>query len=110
MGDRIKGFDLLFDYIWKNDNNSKVFGVENLHEEPTADYISKLQTIVDSNRSFDEKTSDTTGAPVEFLLTMGDFIYADVPTYFGDSIEAYQRLYRRMYASPSFRNVYERLR
>lgn len=44
------------------------------------------------------------------MLFMGDFIYADVPAYFGDDKEAYQRLYRRNYNSPSFRKVYERLR
>jgi len=46
---------------------------------------------------------------VEFLMMMGDFIYADVPYYFGDTVQAYQRLYRRVYASKSFRKIYERL-
>lgn len=46
----------------------------------------------------------------EFLLFLGDFIYADVPVFFGDSTEAYRRLYRRTYASPSFRKIYEKLR
>ncbi|KZV61881.1 hypothetical protein PENSPDRAFT_642904 [Peniophora sp. CONT] len=45
----------------------------------------------------------------EFLMFLGDFIYADVPFYFGDSVEAYRRLYRRNYQSPSFRKVYEQL-
>ncbi|KAH8829711.1 PhoD-like phosphatase-domain-containing protein [Flagelloscypha sp. PMI_526] len=44
--------------------------------------------------------------PTEFLI---DFIYADVPYYAGDEVEAYQRLYRRNYNSPSFRKVYEKL-
>ena len=48
--------------------------------------------------------------PTEFMVFMGDFIYADVPVYFGDDKEAYRRLYRRNYNSPSFRKVYERLR
>ncbi|KDR81363.1 hypothetical protein GALMADRAFT_239216 [Galerina marginata CBS 339.88] len=47
--------------------------------------------------------------PAEFLLFLGDFIYADVPTYIGDNQEAYRRLYRRNYQSPSFRKVYEQL-
>ena len=46
----------------------------------------------------------------DFLLFLGDFIYADVPVYIGDNKEAYRRLYRRNFASPSFRKVYERLR
>jgi alkaline phosphatase D len=46
----------------------------------------------------------------DFLLFLGDFIYADVPLYIGDDQEAYRRLYRRNYQSPSFRNVYEKLR
>jgi len=43
------------------------------------------------------------------MLFLGDFIYADVPIYHGDSKHAYRRLYRRNYNSPSFRKVYERL-
>ncbi|KAG5635425.1 hypothetical protein H0H81_011315 [Sphagnurus paluster] len=46
---------------------------------------------------------------VEFLLFLGDFIYADVPVYIGDDKEAYRRLYRRNYNSDSFRKIYERL-
>ncbi|KAG8748310.1 hypothetical protein FRC10_007701 [Ceratobasidium sp. 414] len=46
---------------------------------------------------------------VEFLMMMGDFIYADVPYFFGDTLQAYRRLYRRVYASKSFRKIYERL-
>ncbi len=46
----------------------------------------------------------------DFMLFLGDFIYADVPFYVGDDVEAYRRLYRRNYQSPSFRRVYERLR
>jgi hypothetical protein len=45
-----------------------------------------------------------------FFSRAGDFIYADVPLYFGDDEEAYRRLYRRNYNSPSFRKVYEKLR
>lgn len=46
----------------------------------------------------------------KFMLFLGDFIYADVPIYFGDDEEAYLRLYRRTYASTSFRKIYEHLR
>jgi alkaline phosphatase D len=46
----------------------------------------------------------------EFMLFLGDFIYADVPLYVGDDKEAYRRLYRRNYQSSSFRKLYEKLR
>jgi alkaline phosphatase D len=39
-------------------------------------------------------------APAEFMLFLGDFVYADVPVWWGDSQEAYRRLYRRTYNSP----------
>ncbi|TFY65852.1 hypothetical protein EVG20_g5244 [Dentipellis fragilis] len=45
----------------------------------------------------------------QFMLFLGDFIYADVPLYFGDTPEAYRRLYRRNYQSPSYKKIYERL-
>lgn len=46
----------------------------------------------------------------EFLMFLGDFIYADVPLYIGDNRDAYRRLYRRNYQSKSFRKIYEHLR
>ncbi|PPQ98839.1 hypothetical protein CVT24_003393 [Panaeolus cyanescens] len=60
----------------------------------------------------DESTvnvTELTKPPVSFMTFLGDFIYADVPFYAGDDKEAYRRLYRRNYASPSFRKIYERL-
>ncbi|KAF5358326.1 hypothetical protein D9756_001793 [Leucocoprinus leucothites] len=54
--------------------------------------------------------SETLHTPaVDFLLFLGDFIYADVPVYIGDEKEAYRRLYRRNYQSPSFRKIYEHI-
>ncbi|KZS99334.1 Metallo-dependent phosphatase [Sistotremastrum niveocremeum HHB9708] len=53
--------------------------------------------------------NSTLPSPIEFLLFLGDFIYADVPYYFGASSEAYTRMYRRNYASSSFRAIYEQL-
>jgi len=44
------------------------------------------------------------------MIFLGDFIYADVPIYFGDHQESYRRLYRRNYQSPSFKKVYQNLR
>ncbi|KAJ7273422.1 PhoD-like phosphatase-domain-containing protein [Mycena rebaudengoi] len=52
---------------------------------------------------------DNPAPQAEFLLMLGDFIYSDVPTYIGDTKEAYRRLYRRNYQSKSFKKVYERL-
>lgn len=65
-----------------------------------------------SDTSAEDNTTaiDAAAPPTEFMLFLGDFIYADVPMYFGDNLEAYRRFYRRNYQSPSFRKVYERLR
>ena len=65
------------------------------------------------NQSFSamkHPNSDPPFAGTDFLLFLGDFIYADVPLYIGGDKEAYRRLYRRNYQIPSFRNVYEKLR
>lgn len=107
MGDRIKGFDLLFDYIWPTDLNVQHVTAK----EVAAEARPGTSSSSDTNDGFSSNDAlPVTDSPIEFLLTLGDFIYADVPAYFGDTLEAYQRLYRRMYASPSFRRVYERLR
>ncbi|KAH6918856.1 alkaline phosphatase [Coprinopsis sp. MPI-PUGE-AT-0042] len=45
----------------------------------------------------------------KFMLFLGDFVYADVPLYFGDDSSSYMRLYRRVYASPSFQKVLKHL-
>lgn len=47
--------------------------------------------------------------PPSFMILAGDAIYADVPHYAGDKIETFRKLYRRTFASPSYRRVYERL-
>ena len=46
----------------------------------------------------------------DFMIFLGDFIYADIPVYFGDYQETYRRFYRRNYQSPSFKKVYQQLR
>ncbi|PIA19672.1 Metallo-dependent phosphatase [Coemansia reversa NRRL 1564] len=38
---------------------------------------------------------------MDMFMFMGDFIYADVPLYFGSNAEDYRRLYRQVYAAPS---------
>lgn len=44
----------------------------------------------------------TNNQPPSFMLFLGDFIYADVPVRFGDSVSAYRNEYRKVYASPSW--------
>lgn len=83
----IPGFDLLADYL------------EQISTGPLG-----LEHMPNETNSYLEPPS------LDFLLFLGDFIYADVPLYIGDDKSAYQRLYRRNYASPSFRRVYEQLR
>lgn len=90
-GRQIKGFDLLADYLWPNVSDASV------SENATAA----------SNTSVALSTEEV--GPAEFMLFLGDFIYADVPMYFGDNLESYRRLYRRNYQSPSMRKVYEKL-
>jgi alkaline phosphatase D len=87
-GRRIKGFDLLADYLWPTRADSDAFNA------------SPSDAIAEENQA----------PPTEFMVFLGDFIYADVPFYFGDNAEHYRRLYRRNYQSESFRKVYERLR
>lgn len=83
QGRRIKGYDLLANYLWPS--------------KSTATEDALLAAV------------EADAPPAEFMLFLGDFIYADVPMYFGDNVEAYRRFYRRNYQSPSFRKVYERL-
>lgn len=44
---------------------------------------------------------------VKFFLQLGDLIYADVPRFAGAVLSGYRKLYRNLFASPSFRRVYE---
>jgi alkaline phosphatase D len=152
-GRTIKGFDLLASYLWpkKPSSEPKVEkeGVEPLDEaaklvdEMIDDLKSSASSASESVTSVSAESSATAAVPTstilapspeatppaaEFLLFLGDFIYADgeiislppmvcllmlefaVPAYFGDDKEAYRRLYRRNYNSPSFRKIYEQLR
>ncbi|KAF9007937.1 PhoD-like phosphatase-domain-containing protein [Cyathus striatus] len=97
----IKGFDLLADYLFPTP------------PKPEANPV-VAAFDVEADVSEEEKLKEV-GQPkvsplAAFLLFLGDFIYADVPLYVGDDKEAYRRLYRRNYNSPSFRKIYERLR
>ncbi|KAI9456226.1 PhoD-like phosphatase-domain-containing protein [Lactarius psammicola] len=114
---RIKGFDLLADYLFPeptvvdtpeivpdsaaSDNSTESPNSLNINVDIHANVsVSAVQDVIPATEH---------AAPTEFMLFLGDFIYADVPTYHGDSIQAYRRLYRRNYNSPSFRKIYERL-
>ncbi len=105
-GNRIEGFELLSDNLWPSPANAV---------QAESSYTA---TTIASNAQGDASSLevDLSSAmqgevpPTEFLLLLGDFIYADVPYYFGDDKEAYSRLYRHTYASPSFRKIYEKLR
>ncbi|KAJ8078418.1 hypothetical protein PM082_012700 [Marasmius tenuissimus] len=79
----IHGFDLLADYL-----------------APAASPVTEQENLTAAVPSLPE---------TEFMLFLGDFIYADVPFYAGNNQESYRRLYRRNYQSPSFRKVYEKL-
>lgn len=101
-GSRIKGFDLLFTYLWGRSNSKS-----NDISEPTNSSYIQNSTSLSSSGDIDTTSNKPSAA---FMLLLGDFIYSDVPVYFGEALESYLRLYRRNYASPSFRKVYERLR
>jgi len=94
-GDRIKGMDLLADYLWPSDTVSST--------------LPPMISSLDQGDLAKRPDRTTPSALAEFMLFLGDFVYADVPYYFGDDLEAYRRLYRRNYQSSSFRRVYERL-
>lgn len=45
----------------------------------------------------------------QFMLFLGDFIYADVPRYWGSSVSDYRQKYRQVYASPDWPAVGQNL-
>lgn len=125
----IKGFDLLADYMWPHRPSGKTHFVESdespeqtsfghpaSESEPANDSAPGTGTPnIISTDSFNASNTfvppePDSKAPTEFLMFLGDFIYVDVPHYFGDLQETYRRLYRRNYASHSFRKIYEKLR
>ncbi|CCM06092.1 uncharacterized protein FIBRA_08339 [Fibroporia radiculosa] len=122
-GRRIRGFDLLADYLWPAVQETDLAETISSATTGTTDPVESGSTEIPSS-SVLESPSPTHNHPVvatepglstkpkpptEFMLMLGDFIYADVPWYFGDDKEAYRRLYRRNYQSDSFRRVYEHL-
>ncbi|KAI0057090.1 hypothetical protein BV25DRAFT_1812930 [Artomyces pyxidatus] len=131
QGRTIKGFDLLADYLFDEPKAATpipeaVVASDNATEVPIP-VETNDGADVELNATAPEVPEVAPAVPVavpeiivnetvveaapktEFLMLLGDFIYADVPIYFGDDVEAYRRLYRRNYQSPSFRRVYEKL-
>lgn len=102
QGRRIRGFDLLADYLWPEDAQTNL-------EHPNIP-VESSATWETSLKAGHSDTASIGKAKTEFMIFLGDFVYADVPLYFGDDVESYRRLYRRNYQSDSFRRVYERLR
>ncbi|KAJ9072661.1 hypothetical protein DSO57_1025011 [Entomophthora muscae] len=45
----------------------------------------------------------------QYLLFLGDFIYADTPFYFGPSVGSYRRFYRQIYADADVRSFAEKI-
>ncbi|RDX52651.1 Metallo-dependent phosphatase [Lentinus brumalis] len=115
---RIKGFDILADTLWPKSKSAAVVVPEELAPAqssestsdavPAAESASENITIPILNVTAPVAV-EKPEPPTEFMIFLGDFIYADVPVYYGDDQEAYRRFYRRNYNSPSFRKVYERL-
>ncbi|KAI0043550.1 hypothetical protein FA95DRAFT_1563180 [Auriscalpium vulgare] len=119
QGRTIKGFDLLADHLAAESSKAPtpgfvapVVAADNSTDSPIP-LEDTLSEEANSTTTAEELTetffAEAAGPKTEFMLFLGDFIYADVPVYFGDNVEAYRRLYRRNYQSPSFRRVYERL-
>ncbi|TCD67645.1 hypothetical protein EIP91_012155 [Steccherinum ochraceum] len=120
QGRRIKGFDLLADYVWpaaspvaQPSSTAAASGPEaaatpNVTEEASSPEAAAEPVILPS-ASASSVAPAAPRPPVEFMMFLGDFIYADVPFYFGDNQNMYRQFYRRNYQSPSFRKVYERL-
>ena len=104
-GRRIKGYDLLANYLWPKPKPASPF----MPIDDTVTNTTVNDTTPSTSLPVPEAPTNNT-VPAEFMLFLGDFIYADVPMYFGDDKEAYRRLYRRNYQSPSYRRVYEKLR
>jgi alkaline phosphatase D len=106
----IKGFDLLTDYLFSTPTRSVLQPSETEEASDDSDAPSVTATEAPSPTEQDINEDIPMSSQAEFMLFLGDFIYADVPMYTGDNKEAYRRLYRRNYRSDSFRKLYEKLR
>ena len=131
--ERIKGWDILNQYIWPHAKLSTVVTEYFKNVTKTISSISDkasnvsfvglnissaassaaagLTSATTSVTSIFAKTARTTSQITpDFMLFVGDFICTDLPNWGGGNLERYHQLYKRVYASPSFRKVYEKLR
>lgn len=128
-GTRVPGFDLLADWLGYHDKPASK-PVEDAWEEASSVISQALTAVQEGSTLAGEGASSVLSSaaasstplaaskesPAEaepstdFMLFLGDFIYADVPVYAGGNTEAFRKLYRRNYKSNSVRRVYERLR
>lgn len=69
----------------------------------------KRNVIPGFDMIYDRYIKDRPEPSVRFLLSLGDLIYADVPRYGGPKIDTYTRLWRNLFASPSFKRVFEKI-
>jgi alkaline phosphatase D len=132
--ERIKGWDVLNQYIWPHANFSTVVteAFKNITEtissitsdkasnvssvglsisSAASSAVARLSSATISVTSIFAKTARSTSQITpDFMLFVGDFICVDLPNWGGGNLERYHQLYKRIYASPSFRKVYEKLR
>jgi alkaline phosphatase D len=126
-GRRIKGYDLLHDYLFPVQPRAPAAGealsvedvllgedvpdsvptasTDEVRAEVTPNVTAEDTGGIPEPTSSDDPVVPATPVPepapqADFMLFLGDFIYADVPIWWGESKEAYRRLYRRTYNSP----------
>lgn len=112
-GNSIKGFELLHNTLRVHSNVTDGTAYPDLARtafDNAKRVLEKLNVPLRNEFNPRDVLAPAANIPPEFLLFLGDFIYADVPVYFGNDLEAYRRLYRRVYASQEFREVYHTLR
>ncbi|KAF8197382.1 PhoD-like phosphatase-domain-containing protein [Pholiota molesta] len=107
----IKGFDLLADYLHAKSqpqprHHASAHTQDVLLNDTTP--VDALNATAPEDQTYSVEELEE-AVPTEFMLFLGDFIYADVPFYGGDDKEAYRRLYRRSYQTTSYRRIYEQL-
>jgi alkaline phosphatase D len=115
--ERIKGLDIISDYITsqrpapaKVAPPSTTAPAEPVEEAESITSAASAATATIPVVQSVLVTNNSRQLIPEFMILAGDAIYADVPHYAGDDLEAYRKLYRRSFASPSYRKVYEKLR
>ncbi|KAK9768348.1 hypothetical protein K7432_001078 [Basidiobolus ranarum] len=112
----------MYIYRFVNLENESVIdpGVNNFTTSPSPGTPSKFRFVAGSciKPNFPYTPFRDIGIPgfqvmrqhdMDFMILLGDFIYADVPYYFGPQIEDYRRLYREIYADQDFASIYRKV-